>query len=492
LSAAVLEQLLVDMPARDAQELEKRFRYDWTLWARSKQLEPSGDWDILGLVAGKGGGKTRPGAEMVRARAEKYPGIRIALVGRTAADVRDVMVQGESGVLAVSPPWCRPVYKPSLRVVQWPNGSQATMYSADKPDQLRGPQHQFAWGDEFAAWPKAAAWTNLQDGMRLRAIPGLPPQTVLTTTPRRTLLVADTFLGPLEDYTASDGRRMSRRAVTVEQSKGQGWEFTAVLTDRVTGELVRVRTVVRRWSTEENARNLSAGFAAKRRAKYGSTSLGRQELDGEIADKVEGALWQQDVIDNSRVSKAPALKRIEVALDPTRSNDPTDECGIVVGGVADNGECYVLDDMTVKGSPHVWVQAALGAYNKYSAHAIVYEGNRLGEDIRNTIRTSAPGTKWVEVTASSDKATRAAGPSALYEQGKVHHVLEEHYAKRGENPLAILEEEMCVWDPLDSKASPNRLDALVWLVTSLMIGVRPVLVAPRITGTRPSGWRTQG
>lgn len=475
MAAALLTAFLADLPAHDANEMEKRFRYDWNLWARPKQREPEGEWDILALVAGRGGGKTRPGAEMVRARAEKYPGIRMALVGRTAADVRDTMVLGESGVIAVSPPWCRPVYKPSQRLVLWPNGSQAAMYSADKPDQLRGPQHQFAWPDEFAAWRRTEAWTNLMDGLRLRSIPNLPPQCVITTTPRRTDLVADTFLGQRDNA--------GRRLVTKEQMAAGGWEFTQTIEDH-NGLPVRLRTVVRRWRTEENASNLASGFAAKRRMKYGQSALGRQELDAEILEKVEGALWQLETIENTRVPEAPKMKRVEVAVDPTRADDPVDECGIVVGGVGVDGQCYILADMTVHGSPDTWIRAAVGAYHRYSAHAIVYEGNRLGDDIRNAIRTAAPGTQWVEVTASADKAVRATGPSALYEQGKVHHVLSEADEKKGENPLAILEEEMCVWNPLEPKKSPNRLDALVWLVTSLMIGVRPTVVAPRSVGRR--------
>src|SRR5688572_12802011 len=236
--AALLDALLADLPAYDANEIDKRFRFDWSLWARPKQQEPEGDWDVLGLVAGKGGGKTRPGAEITRSRAERYPGIRIALVGRTAADVRDVMVLGESGVIAVSSPWCRPSYKSSLRLVQWPNGSEAHMYSADKPDQLRGPQHQFAWGDEFAAWRRTDAWTNLQDGLRLRTIPGLQPQAALTTTPRRTDLVADTFLGPRDNS--------GKRAVSKEQMATGSWEFSLQVLDHNELPVVH-RTVVRRW-----------------------------------------------------------------------------------------------------------------------------------------------------------------------------------------------------------------------------------------------------
>jgi phage terminase large subunit-like protein len=475
-AAVMATAFLADLPAPDAHELERRFRYDWNLWARPKQREPEGEWDILGLVAGRGGGKTRPGAEMVRDRAERYPGIRMALVGRTAADVRDTMVNGESGVIAVSPPWCRPVYQPSKRLVLWPNGSMATMYTADKTDQLRGPQHQFAWADEFAAWKRTEAWTNLLDGLRLRTIPNLPPQCVVTTTPRRTDLVADTFLG------GRDAR--GKRLVSKEQMRGGWWEFTQEIVGK-DGVPVRLRTVVRRWSTEENAGNLATGFAAKRRMKYGDSSLGRQELDAEILEKVEGALWQLETIENSRRNEAPRLKRVEVAVDPTRSDDPVDECGIVVGGVGHDGECYILADLTVKGSPDTWIRAAVGAYHRYSAAAIIYEGNRLGEGIQNAIRTAAPGTKWVEVIASTDKAIRATAPSALYEQGKVHHVVSEKDQASDENPLAILEEEMCVWDPLDPKSSPNRLDALVWLVTSLMIGVKPSGVAPRGVGSNP-------
>jgi phage terminase large subunit-like protein len=486
LSTALLDAMLSDLPAPDADELDKRYRHDWSMWARPKQREPQGEWDVLGLVAGRGGGKSRSGAEMVRRRAEKYPGIRIALVGRTAADVRDVMVLGKSGLLAVASPWCRPVYQPTNRVVRWPNGSEAHMYSADKPDQVRGPEHQFAWCDEFAAWRYPLAWDLLQDGLRLNAIPGLPCQVVLTTTPRRTDLVADTFLGPRDPVT-------TKRPITPEMAaKLSEWEFTVTIDDEETGQPVAHRTVVRRWRSEENAANNAAGYVAKRRAKYGKSTLGRQELDAEILEVVDGALWRQKTIDAHRRDGSPELERIEVAVDPTRSDDPYDECGIVVGGVGKDGHCYILADYTVKGPPLQWVKAATNAYHQHKAAAIIYEGNGVGEDVRNTIRAVSPGVKWVEVNAGADKAVRASAPSALYEEGRVHHVQTEAQEAKGENPLAMLEEEMCTWDPREPKLSPNRLDALVWLVQSLMIGVRPVLVAPRITGTRPSGWRTQG
>lgn len=481
MSTAALEAGLADLTAHDAMQMDLSLRYDWNRWARPKQRIPSGEWDVLAFVAGRGGGKTRPGAEYMRYLAEAFPGIRLALMGRTAADVRDVMVNGESGIIACAPPWCRPVYRSSLRLVQWPNGSEAKMYSADKADQARGPQHHAGWGDELAAWKSRAALDNLQDGLRL-TMPGFHiPRLALTTTPRRTDLVCDTFLGPRD---AKGNRPVSKAAMAKD-----GWEFESAFRD-ASGELVKHRTIVRRWSTEENSRNLAIGFAAKRRAKYGSSALGRQELDAEILEKVEGALWQQETFDNRRYIGQPKLKRIEVAVDPTRSDDPVDECGIVVGGIDESGTGYVLADLTVTGSPDKWAKAAVSAYNTYHADAIIYEGNRLGEDIRNTIRTASPGVKWVEVTASTDKATRAAPVSALYEQGKVRHCWSQAEADKEENPLAILEEECCVWDPQEPKKSPNRLDALVWLIHSLLIGLKPTIAAPRSVGTRPSHWRT--
>ena len=484
-SAAIFDALVSDLAPYDAMELDKALRYRWSAWARPKQREPEGVWDVLGFVAGKGGGKTRPGAEITRLRAEREPGIRIALVGRTARDTRDTMVLGESGVIACSPPWCRPAYRPSKSLVEWPNGSQAHMYSADKPDQLRGPQHHFAWGDEFASWQKTEAWSNLQDGLRL----GQQPQIVLTTTPRRTELVTDTFLGPWQENPET---KKKFRPVSKEKARTNAWEFVLTVKDHI-GRDVSHRTVVRRWSTEENAGNLAPGYAAKRRAKYGQSSLGRQELDAEILEKVESALWQQETFDNNRYVGTPKLKRVEVAVDPTRSDDPVDECGIVVGGVNEEGIAHVLADLTVTGSPDKWIRAAVSAYNTFKADAIIYEGNRLGEDIRNAIRTAAPGVKWVEVTASTDKAIRAAPVSALYEQGKVRHVWTQSEHDKDENPLAILEDECCVWSPDEPKKSPNRLDALVWLITSLMLGIRPTVVAPRSVPSpsgQGGGWRT--
>jgi len=293
-------------------------------------------------------------------------------------------------------------------------------------------------------------------------------------------MVADTFLGERE----ANGKR----AVSKEQMASGAWEFTVRAPDHL-GRMVAHRTVVRRWSTEENASNLAPGYAAKRRGKYGASALGRQELDAEILEKVEGALWQQETFDNSRYVGTPKLKRVEVAVDPTRSDDPVDECGIVVGGVDESGCGFVLADLTVTGSPDKWARAAVSAYNHYKADAIVYEGNRLGEDIRNTIRTASPGVQWVEVTASTDKATRAAPVSALYEQGKVRHVWSQAEADRDENPLAILEEECCVWSPNERNPSPNRMDALVWLIVDLLLGDPITIVAPRSVGGG-SRWRS--
>ena len=491
-SAALFDAMLTDLTAHDAMQLEQSLRYDWKGdghlrgWARPKQRMPEGEWDVLGLCAGRGAGKTRPGAQNMQQFAEEFPGIRLALMGRTSADVRDVMVNGDSGIIAISPPWCRPTYHSSKRLLQWPNGSEAHMYSADKPDQARGPQHHAGWGDELAAWRTRAALDNLQDGLRLTTITSRPgvvwiPKLVLTTTPRRTELVSDTFLGP------RDGA--GKRPISKEAMGAGEWEFFSDHTDAATGLTVRHRTVVRRWSTEENASNLAPGFAAKRRSKYGQSALGRQELDAEILEKVDGALWTQEIFDNNRRVGTPRLKRVEVAVDPTRSDDPVDECGIVVGGVDDEGIGHVLADLTVTGSPDKWIRAAVSAYTTFKADAIIYEGNRLGEDIRNAIRTAAPGVKWVEVTASEEKALRAAPVSALYEQGKVRHVWSQSEHDKDENPLAILEEECCVWDPQEPKKSPNRLDALVWLITSLMIGVKPTIVAPRSIGNRGGGWR---
>ncbi|HET8910630.1 MAG TPA: terminase family protein, partial [Ktedonobacteraceae bacterium] len=287
-----------------SKERAARLKYTWAAWARDDQLAPPGDWSVWVTRAGRGWGKTRTGAEWVIEKARAYPGCHIALVGRTVADVRDVMVKGMSGILACSSQRFMPEYKPSQRLLVWPNGSYATTYSADEPDQLRGPQHSFAWADERAAWQYDDSWDQLQFGLRIEPAPGVIPQCIVTTTPRNTKAMKALLADP--------------------------------------------DTVVTRGRTRDNQDNLSDKFIREIERRYLGTRLGRQELDGELIDDIDGALWKRQWIDDFRVVKHSELKRIVVAVDPPAasletSEDPA-EAGIVVVGLGADDKGYVLAD----------------------------------------------------------------------------------------------------------------------------------------------------
>jgi phage terminase large subunit-like protein len=475
----VHEKLTAVLTPEEAHRLQQSLHHRWHLWARPKQLPPNDDsWDVLGLIAGRGGGKTRPGSQWVIEKARLNPSCRIALVGRTAADVRDTMVLGESGILACSPIfWFRPEYVSSKRLILWPNGSEAHLYSAEKPDLLRGPQFHFAWGDEFATWKRVRddkggdAWSNLQDALRL----GKHPQVVLTTTPRPTDLVFDTFLGPRDER--------GKRPITEAEMATNEWTLELPLEDHL-GRHVVHRTVVRRWSTEENALNLAPGFIAKRRAKYAGTRLGAQELDAAFLLASENALWRQEDIDLYRVEALQSEReRLIIAVDPTRSEfRPKDECGIIAACRCKDQHGYVLEDGTLRAAPYDWAARAVGLCRKYNADAITYEQRGLDRSTEDTIRivAEATGTRWEPRTSSLDKKGRAEPVSALYRAGRVHHV-----NPKGEM-FEFLEDEMIMWDPT-SRWSPNRLDALVWAMTDLLLSgatSAPVVVPGSITGER--------
>ena len=402
---------------------------DWSLWARPAQLAPDGDWRIWLILAGRGFGKTRTGAEWVRQQVENGSARRIALVGATAADVRDTMVEGESGLLRAFPDGHRPKYEPSKRRVTFSNGATATTYSADEPDRLRGPNHDLAWADEVAAWRYEEAWDQLMFGLRI----GDRPRVVATTTPRPTRLIRD-------------------------------------LVDRAD-------CAVTRGSTWDNETNLAPAFLAEMRRRYEGTRLGRQELDAELLMDADGALWNRDDLDSYRVTKTPTLRRIVVAIDPAVSNNAdSDETGIVVAGIDDTGHGYVLEDRSMKGSPNEWAAAAVTGYNVHKADRIVAEANQGGDMITHTLRTVDASVPVKLVHASRGKRTRAEPIAAMYEQGRVHHV--------GSFPQ--LEDQLCIWTP--DSASPDRLDALVWALTELMVNARqPEAVVP-FQGTRKSPW----
>jgi phage terminase large subunit-like protein len=344
------------------------------------------------ILAGRGFGKTRSGAEWVREQVESGRARRIALVAETAAEARHVMVEGESGILAISPPHCRPIYEPSKRQLRWPNGAVATTYSGDEPDQLRGPQHDAAWADEPAKWKyPAAAWDNLEFGLRL----GPSPRVVGTTTPRPIPLLRQLLRDPM--------------------------------------------TVVTRGSTYDNIPNLPSTFIARMRNKYDGTRLGRQELHAEMLEDVPGALWTRQLIEANRLSEVPCdVQRIVVAIDPAvASGEGANETGIIVAGLGVDGQGYVKEDMSGRMSPGRWAQMAVHAYHHYGADRIVGEVNNGGDLIGNVLCTVDGNVAYRAVHASRGKVVRAEPIAALYEQGRIHHI----------GVLPQLEEQMCLFVP---------------------------------------------
>jgi len=400
-------------------------RYDWRKIARPEQLAPAGSWRVWLLLAGRGFGKSRTGAEWIREQAESGRAKRIALVAATASDVRDVIVEGESGILAISPPTSRPLYEPSKRRLTWPNGAIATTYSADEPDRLRGPQHDAAWCDELAAWRYPDAWDQLMFGLRL----GTDPRVVVTTTPRPTALVRQLVLS--------------------------------------------ASTHVTRGSTYANRANLAPAFFEQIVKRYEGTRLGRQELEAEILDDAPGALWKRPMIEEARIVNAPDLVRVVVAVDPAVSaRAASDETGIVVAGVDRAGHGYVLEDLSGRYSPAEWAALVVDAYARHRADRIVAEANQGGALVEANIRTADANASVELVHATRGKAIRAEPVAALYEQRRVHHV----------GVLAALEDQLTGWDPTTAEQSPDRLDALVWAVTSLLVdgGPPPAQRAPSL------------
>lgn len=373
--------------AKLTEEEAVQLKYLWEAWARDNQLEPWGEWVVWLLLAGRGNGKSRTGAEFVRKKVEAEEWGRIALVARTVADVRDVIVEGESGILAVCPPWNRPKYEPTKRRLTWPNGSIATTFSADEPDALRGPQHDGAWGDEVASWKYPDAWDQLMFGLRL----GKQPQVVATTTPRPTKFI---------------------RGLCALES-----------------------TYITRGTTRENEENLAPTFLSQVVRKYQGTRLGRQELEGEVIEDVEGALWNRDLLDGTRVYKAPEMVRIVVGVDPAvTATEGADETGIIVAGQGSDGDAYVLADYTVHGTPLEWASAVVRAYHTFRADRVIGEVNNGGDLIEMNIRNVDPNIAYKSVHATHGKYLRAEPIVALYEQGRAHHVGE----------LAELEDEQCL------------------------------------------------
>jgi predicted phage terminase large subunit-like protein len=407
-----------------AKQLAEALSSSWRMKARPEQIAPQGDWQVWLLMAGRGFGKTRCGAEWVHEQIMAGCS-RIALVGATAADVRDVMIEGESGILATSQGWNRPEYQPALRRITWPNGAIAMAYSADEPERLRGPQHDAAWCDELGAWRYAEAWDQLQFGLRI----GKKPRVVVTTTPKPTKIL-------------------------------QG-----LIARESTGEVV-----VTRGRTRDNIQNLAPGFVAAIEARYKGTRLGRQELDGEFLEDIPGALFQRSWFEKHRTNSHPDLHRVVVAIDPAASSkEGSDETGIVVAG-RENSRGYVLEDGSGRYAPHEWAAKAIDLYRTHNADCIVAEVNNGGEMVEATLRMINKTIPFKAVHASRGKVTRAEPIAALYEQGKISHVGE---FRELEDQAALFTSDY----DRNRDGSPDRLDALVWAMTELMSGRVPLVIS---------------
>ena len=343
------------------------------------------------------------------------------------------MIEGPSGILTVSPKHDRPLYEPSKRRLTWSNGAIATTFSADEPERLRGPQFDFMWADELAAWNYPAAWDMALFCLRQ----GKQPRAVVTTTPKPTKIIRD-----------------------LVNREGQDVAIT-------------------RGSTFENAANLAPAFLSEITKRYQGTRLGRQELQAEILDDVPGALWQRAWIDRDRRERAPELKRIVISIDPAvKSGEDSDETGILVAGVGHDDHGYVLQDLSGRYAPHEWAKVAIAAYHRHQADRIIAEVNNGGEMVELVLRQVDATVSFRAVHASRGKVTRAEPISALYEQGRVHHV----------GAFDLLEDQCCAFatdfDRAKAGYSPDRMDALVWALTELMLNVIPdvSIVTPIIIG----------
>lgn len=391
------------------------------LQARESQRPPDGDWRTWVFLGGRGAGKTRAGAEWA-SFAARFGGVgRMALVGPTLSDVREVMIEGPSGLKALTRPpgEAMPVYEVTRRRLLWPNGAEAHAFSASDPDSLRGPQFEAAWCDELAAWPgDGAAWDMMQLGLRM----GASPRTLATTTPRPSVLIK---------------RLMSDPA-----------------------------TVLTRSPTAENANNLAPGFLGAMQQSYGAGLLARQELMGELVEAQEGALWQADTLASLRAEQAPdVFDDLLVAVDPPAGAGATaDRCGIIAAGRTGrdghDGLCWILADASTRGeTPAVWAARVTALAAAQGAVRIVAEANQGGEMVRHTLESAGTHLPVTLVRARVDKRARALPVSALYEAGRVRHA----------PGLDALEAEMATFGTTAQTGSPDRVDALVWAVWALML-----------------------
>lgn len=409
-----------DLPAGEAlvdqlsEETVLSLYHDWPLWARPEQLPPSGDWTTWLLLGGRGAGKTRAGAEWVRQLAQE--GVSpIALVGETISQARAVMVEGESGILNIGTPDEQPNFDRSRNTLFWPNGVEAQLMSGSEPQRFRGPQFAAGWADETAKWPNAeAAWDMFQFAMRL----GDRPRQLVTTTPRPTKLIKRLMAEP--------------------------------------------DTVVVRMTTDDNRDNLAPAFLERIVARYRGTVLGRQELDGELIEDLPDALWPRSLLESVRVTKPPLLRRIVVAVDPpVTGHAKSDACGIVVAAATDEGAVVVADRSLKPTPPLTWAERVVSTYRQFSADAVVAEVNQGGELVSEIIGQVDRNVPVRTVRATRGKWLRAEPVAALYARGLVKHF----------GDLRELEDEMANFGPdgLSGGHSPDRVDALVWALTELML-----------------------
>ena len=424
--------MLPDLLADLTDQTIERMLTQWSVWARSDQWPPdrSGDgppWTVWLVLGGRGAGKTRTGAEWVRGLVFGHPAFterpvgRLALVGETHDDAREVMIEGVSGLLSVHPRADRPLWQPARRRIEWPNGAIAHVFSAEDPESLRGPQFEAAWLDEVGKWRQAeAVFDMLQFGLRL----GVTPRQTITTTPRPTPLI--------------------KRLLNSE------------------------RTRVSRAKTSDNAYNLAPAFLSAIVDRYAGSRLGRQELDGEMIEERSDALWSRALLEQVRhQGPLPLFDRIVIAIDPPASSGRhADACGIIAAGRVANGTCFVIDDATInKATPTLWAEKALALYHRLEADQLVVEVNQGGEMVETVLRTCDDTVPVVPVRATRGKMLRAEPVAQLYEQRRVFHA----------RAFPALEDELCDFGPtergygLSSGRSPDRMDALVWAITALML-----------------------
>jgi len=407
-------------------ELAKYIKYNWEFWAREKQLPPPGTWQNHLILAGRGFGKTRTGAEWVRQLAYEGNHSHINLIAQDPHAAIAVMIKGPSGILSVCHPDFRPEFIQSHKLLRWPNGVETRYFVATDPEDLRGPEHAAVWADELCAWKyDEETWDNMGFGLRLKPADGTPPRVLITTTPKPTKLLKKIMNDPY--------------------------------------------THITRGSTYDNQANLASGFIRKMRDTYEGTRLGAQELHADVLEEQEGALWNRDMLDKHREPKKeniPHMKTVYVAIDPQTTKDTKrkqfpSETGIVVVGLDGEDRAWVLDDLSFNAAPAEWAAKAIQAYHDYKADAIVYEANQGGEMVLTVLRTSDPNDliKKEKVFATKGKYTRAEPVSSLYEKGQVRHA----------GFFADLEDQMCTWTGKNNEPSPDRLDAMVWGITKLLL-----------------------